>query len=184
MFSRIIWVVVWSGLFSITLYGFFLYEIDLVTSGNNDEDIQFMMALITVNHTDGTILPDVHELKELGLYPSNSTIDSFRAGLFDGTNSTKDRITELVSDDNIWHTLSLLVGVTIHEFNEDTGAWGSHFLTVLMIEEIEALGLLLFYRKFYFKRVGVSWQSIGLPKKTKKFVRWYNKKPHNKSEVY
>ena len=184
VFSRIIWVVIFSGLFSICLYGFFLYSIDLVTSGNNDEAIQFMTAMLVINQTDGSIFDDIHDLKDLGLYPSNSTIETFRAGLFDGTNSTKDRMALLVHDDNIWHTVSLLLGVTVHEYNEKTGAWGSHFLTVFIIEEIEALGLLLFYRKFYFKKVGVSWHSLGYPKKIKKFVRWYNQKPKAKVEVY
>ena len=130
VFSRIIWVVIFSGLFSIALYGTFLYFIDLVTSGDNDEEIQFMTAMLVVNQTDGSIFDDVHDLKELGLYPSNSTLDYFRAGLFDGTNSTQDRIKEAVNEDNMWHFVDLMLAVTIYEYNEKTGAFASHFLTV------------------------------------------------------
>ena len=184
VFSRIIWVVVVTSIATIIMYSSVLFAIDLVTSGNNDEEIQFMTAMLVINHTDGTILPDTLELKDLGLYPNNSTLETVRTGLLDGTNSTKTKWVELLNDENFARTLTLLVAVTIHEWNENTGAWGPHFMTVIVIEEIEALGLLVFYRKFYFKKVGVSWQSLGFPKNTKQMVRLYNKKPQKKSEVY
>ncbi len=184
VFGRILWVIVFMGIWSIGFNSVLLMQIDKVQSGDNQEEIEFYMALLVVNQTDGTVFDDIHDLKELGLYPSNSTLDSFTTGLFDGTNSTQDRITESVNEDNIWHFIDLMLAVTIHEYNEKTGAWGSHFLTVFIIEEIEGLGLLVFYRIFYFNKVGVSWQSLGLPKNIKKFVRWYNKKPTKKSEVY
>ena len=184
VFGRVIWLVVFFALWSIAFNAFLLIEIDKVQSGDNKDEIDFFLAILVVNQTDGTVFDDVHDLKELGLYPSNSTINEFRTGLFDGTNSTLDKINESVNEDNIIHFVDLMLAVTIYEYNEKTGAFASHFLTVFLIEEIEGLGLLVFYRIFYFKRVGVTWQTIGLPKNIKKFVRWYNKNPSKKSEVY
>ena len=183
VFHRIVWLVIFINVSTILMYGYFLVQIDKVESEQYKEEIDFFMALLIVNQTDGTLLPDSHDLKEMGLYPSEQSLNNFINGLED--NSTQDRIIATVSsDEGVWHLVDLMLAVTIYEMNQDTGAWGSHFITVIIVEELEALALLFFYRKVYFKKGGASWQSLGFPKKTKQFVRWYNKPPKQKQEVY
>ncbi len=184
IFHRVIWVVVFFNILTIVIYGSFLIQIDKVESGQNKEEIDFYMAVLILNHTDGTLLPDHHDLKDIGLYPSESAIESFRAGLAD--NSTQDRMVATFSDDNVWHFVDLMLAVTLYEYNENTDAWLSHFVTVIVVQEIEALWLLFFYRKVYFKKTGLTWhKDLGIyPKKVKAMVKEYNKPLQKKFEVY
>ena len=67
--------------------------------------------------------------------------------------------------------MDVLFSIVLYIVNIEYGAWGSHFITVFMLEEIEAVALLFFYRKMYFKQVGVSWQSLGYSKHIRDFSR-------------
>ena len=58
--------------------------------------------------------------------------------------------------------------ITLYLLNLQFGAWGSHFITVFVLEEIEAILLLIFYRKAYFQKTGIDWKLIyGFNSRTK-----------------
>lgn len=189
VFHRVIWLVVFFSVSTILFYSFFLYEIDKVESGyfgvGSDSDIELMTSLLVYNAVEQNDYGLLDELHTYGLYPSDGAMFSYGAGL-NPQNDTKNRIIDFVSKDDGRYAMDLIMSMMLYEMNLQSGAWGSHFITVIVVEELESLWLLFFYRKMYFNKAGLTWhKDLGFyPKNVKKMVRWYNKKPTKKSEVY
>lgn len=69
----------------------------------------------------------------------------------------------------------LILGNVVYTINVNyTGYWGTHFITVSLIGEIEGLGLFFFYRSYYRKDlpIGQGWHKLEIfPKNIKQFAK-------------
>ena len=166
---RTIWLIIISKVGIIAMYGFFLWEIDKIESNYFGDDLDFVLAMLIYDDPHDSFVQDIHRL---GLMPSDEALYDYGVGL-NHQNTTENRLDEIISVNNGAYFEDMILSVIIYSLNEDSGAWSSHFLTVIVVEELESLWLLAFYRKVYFKKVGLTWhKDLDLyPKNIKKMIK-------------
>ena len=151
VFHRIIWVIVISDILIIAMYGFLLWEIDKIESNYFGSDLEFVLSMLIYDDLHDSFVQDIYKQ---GLMPSDEALYDYGSGL-NHQNTTQNRLDEIISVNNGAYFVDMIFSIMIYSLNQDSDAWGSHFLTVIVVEKLEALWLLAFYRKAYFKKVGL-----------------------------
>ena len=178
VFHKIFWVAVFGGIMNVGLWAFFLYEIDKGEFEYETERHYIVAITIVAEQTNGTGVINsqmpvtqktmANSIRDLGLFPPDEIMAEVSGW---SENQTKDWMRDMMAIEDGAYFMDVLFSVVLYIINLEYGAWGSHFLTVILVEEIEALALLFFYRKVYFKRVGESWQVLGYNKNIKKLAK-------------
>lgn len=150
-------------------WGVMLYLVDLAEFDLVEERNYFYSHLIYGSVKDGNFNL-AKSLQDINLYPEPQYL--YEVASMNKTVRAEHFINTIKLDDD-FQSIIRFTSFTLHAMNEEWGAWGSHFATVFMVEELEAIALFFFYRKVYRKQLGVSWSDLGLydGKTIKKFCK-------------
>lgn len=193
VFHRIIWLPIFSSLFAIIIYGFILYEINKAefeyeeirnqifastiyfdVKANTNENTTSVNYLVYVPLDKQPLQPMTFTnlIVKNNIYPPDEVMIWY--GNLD-KNETQDWFDEIFNDDSN-QMVEVVGSIMIYLINLEYGAWGSHFLTVIVLEETEAIILLIFYRRAYFHRVGTDWKLVyGFSSRSKMKKMGYRK---------
>lgn len=170
VFSRIGVMGLIISMFYAMMWGSMLFLIDKAEfDWKEDRNLFFAELIYSSAIDDNWNLAE--ELTRYEIYPEDQYM--IQMGYLNST-QRNDMLLQIVPfGENDFIAFTKMMSFILMATNLEYGAWGSHFATVFMIEEIEAVALFFFYRKAYFRKDGEGWTSLGLynSKRIKKFAK-------------